>query len=79
MFYHGYGVRVINEGGVNEKTALGMRLPFGVSYLMDDPPLDVFAELAPRVNVTPSTNFGLDVMLGVRYRIGLSRKDTSNF
>ena len=74
MFYHGYGVRIIKEGK-DDKTALGMRLPFGVSYLMDDPPLDVFGELAPRINVTPSTNFGLDVIIGVRYRFGLSRQE----
>ena len=72
MFYHGYGIRIINEGGADEKTALGLRMPFGVSYLMDDPPLDVFGELAPRINVLPSTNFGLDVMIGVRYRIGFN-------
>ena len=74
MFYHGYGIRIIKEGK-DDKTALGMRLPFGVSYLMDDPPLDVFGELAPRINVTPSTNFGLDVIIGVRYRFGLSRQE----
>ena len=72
MFYYGYGVRALDEGKTSDSVA-GVRLPLGVSYLMDDPPLDVFGEIAPRVNVVPSTNFGLDVMIGVRYRIGLNR------
>lgn len=72
MFYYGYGVRVKDEG-LSDDTIAGLRLAFGVSYLMDDPPLDVFGEIAPRVDVAPSTNFGLDVMIGVRYRIGLNR------
>lgn len=69
MFYYGYGIRALDEGKTSD-TTVGFRLPLGVSYLLDDPPLDVFGEIAPRINVAPSTNFGLDVMVGVRYRIG---------
>lgn len=66
-FYYGYGVRFKEEA--NADTILGLRMPVGVSYFIQDAPFDVFAELAPRVDVAPSTNFGLDVMIGVRFRI----------
>lgn len=69
LFYSGYGIRLIDEG-IHDDTILGVRIPFGISYLMNDPPLDVFGELAPRINVLPSTNFGIDVMIGIRYRLG---------
>jgi hypothetical protein len=70
IFYTGYGVRLLDEG-IHDDTIFGVRVPFGISYLMDDPPLDVFGELAPRVNLVPSTNFGIDVMIGFRYRLGI--------
>ena len=31
-------------------------------------PIDVFGEVAPRVDLVPNTNFGLDIMIGIRYR-----------
>ena len=70
IFYSGYGIRVLDDTKDNESATVGVRLPFGVTYLLDDPSIDVFGELAPRMDVNPRTNFGLDVMIGVRYRIG---------
>lgn len=69
IFYSGYGIRVVDDRNDNEDTTVGVRLPFGVTYLMEDPRIDVFGEVAPRMDVTPRTNFGLDIMIGVRYRI----------
>ena len=71
IFYYGYGIRALDDTNDDESATAGLRLPFGVSYMMDDPQIDVFGELAPRMDVTPRTNFGLDVMIGVRYRMGL--------
>ncbi len=65
-FYYGVGIRVKNEA--NKDAILGIRMPFGVSYLISGVPFDIFGEVAPRVNIVPSTNFGLDVMIGIRYR-----------
>jgi len=65
-FYYGVGVRVKDEE--NQDTILGLRMPFGISYLMSNIPLDIYGELAPRINVVPSTNFGLDVIIGIRFR-----------
>jgi hypothetical protein len=70
IFYSGYGIRALDDTNDDERPTLGLRLPFGVTYLMEDPHIDLFGEVAPRMNVTPRTNFGLDIMVGVRYRIG---------
>ncbi len=70
-FYYGYGIRVLTETDADGKrdNTVGIRLPFGVSLFLENMPFDLFAEVAPRVNVVPSTHFGLDLMIGVRYRI----------
>lgn len=65
-FYYGGGIRI--KAKKNDDTQLGIRIPFGVSYFIHDVPVEVFGEIAPRVNVYPSTNFGLDLMIGLRYR-----------
>jgi hypothetical protein len=67
-FYYGFGGRIKEEEGDKDARA-GIRIPFGISYFLQSAPFDVFGELAPRVDVTPDTNFGLDVMIGIRYRI----------
>jgi len=64
--YYGFGVRVIAEKG--EDFVSGVRIPFGISYLQRSKPFDIFGEVAPRVNLTPSTNFGMDLQVGIRYR-----------
>lgn len=65
-FYYGGGIRV--KAVDNEDTQLGVRIPFGISYFVQDIPVEIFGETAPRINVYPSTNFGLDLMIGLRYR-----------
>jgi len=63
--YYGFGFRVIDEKGKDLIT--GVRIPFGVDYLMRDKPFDLFAEAAPRMNFSPSTSFGLDAQIGIRF------------
>ena len=65
--YYGIGIRLIEEEGRDFIT--GIRIPIGFSYLSRSKPFDLFAEAAPRVNFTPSTNFGLDLQVGIRYRM----------
>ncbi|MCI0507936.1 MAG: hypothetical protein L0Z73_17760 [Gammaproteobacteria bacterium] len=65
-FYYGGGVRAIFAE--NEDTVLGVRIPFGLDYFLNDMPLEFFGELAPRVNIYPDTHFGMDVIVGLRYR-----------
>lgn len=46
---------------------VGVRVPFVGVYLFASLPMDVFLELAPAVNVTPSTDADFDLGVGVRY------------
>ena len=66
-FYYGGGVRVVLADN-SDDTEVGVRIPFGLDYFLQEMPIDFFGELAPRVNVYPDTHFGMDVMIGVRYR-----------
>jgi len=65
-FYYGIGVRVKASKGNTTRTSI--RIPVGVSYLMDTAPLDIFAEVGPRLRISPSTKFKLNIMFGIRYR-----------
>jgi len=64
--YYGFGARVKFEE--DKDTRVGVRVPIGVAYYLADVTVELFGEVAPRINVYPSTNFGLDIMIGARYR-----------
>ena len=66
-FYYGGGVRV-KFADNSDDSIIGVRIPFGLDYFLQEMPIDIFGELAPRVNVYPDTHFGMDVMIGLRYR-----------
>ena len=68
-FYYGFGARIKEKDNEDSDTVLGMRIPFGLSYFTLSAPFEIFGEVAPRLDITPYTKFGLDVMLGIRYRI----------
>ncbi len=46
---------------------LGVRIPFGMDYLFATAPVDIFVELAPILDLSPATDFGVGGGLGVRY------------
>jgi len=46
---------------------VGFRLPIGISYIFEDLPMDVFAEVAPIIDFTPSTRGGFNIGVGVRW------------
>ena len=64
--YYGVGGRVMvgNEGNV------GIRVPIGVNYLFAHDPLGLFFEVAPILDLAPSTNFDLNADVGIRYYFG---------
>ena len=63
--YFGVGGRVkIPDHG---STRAGVRVPVGISYLFADIPVEVFAEVAPIVDVTPATQLRFNGGIGVRY------------
>jgi len=68
-FYYGFGGRIKEEDNDDNDTRVGMRIPFGLAYYPETVPFEIFGELAPRLDITPHTAFGMDVMLGIRYRI----------
>ena len=45
----------------------GFRFPFGVSYMFDDKPFDIFAELAPEIIFVPFARGGIDGAVGFHY------------
>ena len=71
--YFGVGGRIkikdANEGKVrNEKdTLVGIRIPFGISYLFADAPVDLFVEVVPILDVAPDTDLDINAAIGVRY------------
>jgi hypothetical protein len=51
----------------NHDTVFGLRVPVGISYLFDGAPIDVFAEIAPIVDLTPHLELNFSVAVGVRF------------
>lgn len=62
-FYYGIGARVIFE----DDPRAGLRVPFGLTYLTEDAPLEIFFEVAPIFDVVPSTNTDVNGGVGVRF------------
>jgi hypothetical protein len=45
----------------------GIRVPVGLSYMFDNAPVDVFAEIGPALDVTPHTKGEVTGGIGIRY------------
>ncbi len=63
--YFGVGGRLRVEE--HRDTRFGVRIPVGISYMFDSVPLDLFAEIAPVLDVTPSVRGAIEGGIGVRY------------
>ena len=67
--YYGVGGRIKfkddNKG--DDDVVVGIRVPFGISYLPDGTPLDFFVEVAPIMDFAPDTELDVDAAIGVRY------------
>lgn len=63
--YYGVGGR-INTGAGYESSA-AVRGVLGILWLPRGTPIDVFLELVPALQLVPSTGFGIDAGIGVRY------------
>jgi hypothetical protein len=63
--YLGVGGRVkfVDDGD----DRFGIRVPIGVSYLFDNAPVDIFLEVAPILDVTPSVRGDFTASLGARF------------
>lgn len=66
-FYYGLGVRLKAR---EDDTWLGLRVPLGLAFFVDEAPLDFFVEAAPLMDLAPSTEFRINAAIGVRYYFG---------
>jgi hypothetical protein len=63
--YIGAGVLVrFRDHADNEA---GVRIPLGVSYLFDNAPVDIFAEIAPAIDISPAVRGEITGGIGVRF------------
>lgn len=63
VLYYGVGGRIKAE----EKSRVGVRIPIGVSYIFEKDPLEIFFELGPILDLSPSTTFWITGGIGIRY------------
>jgi len=69
MLYYGIGGRVKFE----DDSKAGIRFPAGIDYLFPEAPFDFFFEIAPVLDLAPSTKLEFNAALGFRYFFGKSR------
>ncbi len=65
VFQYGFGGRFKDRGGDNGSFAV--RGVVGINWLPRNSPFDVFFEIAPSLELTPSTGFAVDGALGARF------------
>jgi hypothetical protein len=63
--FYGIGGRINTGGGYDASVAV--RGVFGIAWLPHNTPIDVFLEIVPLLQLTPSTGFGIDAGIGARY------------
>ena len=63
--YFGIGARAI----LGDDPIVGARVPIGIAYMFETFPLDIFMEIAPILNIIPSTDPDLAGGVGIRFRI----------
>jgi hypothetical protein len=51
----------------NYDDQFGIRVPVGVSYLFDNAPVDIFAEIGPALDLTPSVRGEVTGGVGIRF------------
>lgn len=63
--YAGLGPRLRQRD--HDDDEFGFRVPFGVTYLLADAPIELFGELVPVFEVSPDTDTDFDGGVGVRF------------
>ena len=64
VFAAGTGVRT-SPG--SSDIGVGVRVPFGLEWRPNDPPIGVFVEIAPGIGLDPAVNALLEGGIGIRY------------
>ena len=66
--YMGVGGRLkIKNNKSNFDNTVGVRVPFGIAYLLGSAPLDIFLEVVPTLDLTPKTDLKVNGGIGFRY------------
>ncbi|MDP2307369.1 MAG: hypothetical protein Q8P18_15190 [Pseudomonadota bacterium] len=67
--YIGLGAGVVSAapGMFGENAGVSARVPVGASLFFERLPIELFAQVVPRVQVIPSTGFGVDAGIGGRF------------
>jgi len=63
--YYGLGGRMLFRENRDDK--VGLRLPLGINYLFSGAPVEAFLEVAPVLDLAPSTDFSANGGIGIRY------------
>lgn len=63
--YYGLGVTLLLWE--NSNNGIGLRIPLGLEYALEEQPLEVYMDIAPTVNIEPNTAFFLSSSMGLRY------------
>ncbi|MCK4234889.1 hypothetical protein KAU34_04890 [candidate division WOR-3 bacterium] len=72
LWYLGIGARLkFRSGGRNNNTAFGIRGVGGIEFLPREIPIDLFAEIAPVMNIIEDTKLELEGGVGIRYNFNL--------
>ena len=69
-FYVGIGgrIKLHNSEDKSESDArIGVRVPIGLDFFVRDVPIDIFVEIAPIVDLSPSTEATVNGGVGFRY------------
>ncbi len=63
--YAGIGARFKGREGKSDR--VGVRVPVGIAYHIEEVPLEVFGEIVPILDVVPSSRLSLNAAVGIRY------------
>ncbi|MDP2207676.1 MAG: hypothetical protein Q8K98_02725 [Bacteroidota bacterium] len=63
--YYGVGGCINTGAGYNSPAAV--RGVIGIAWMPRETPIDIFLEVAPSLELTPSTGFAIDAAIGARY------------
>jgi hypothetical protein len=65
--YYGIGAKLKFGNTDNPETRVGIRIPVGISWMPALVPLDIFLEVVPLLDLSPSARFKLNGAIGIRY------------
>ena len=61
--YFGLGGKIV----LSRNLGMAVRVPFGIAYLFESAPVDIFLEIVPMLELLPATGIGFEGGIGVRY------------